>query len=105
MAVQFDITDKCLSFIKESIQDMPANEGQRSLVNNLQYDGYTYIEYDASIPAAQATYDWNITSSHPEAIYQIIEHAYDSAELIAKQAETILDVFSRDEWIIDGWDG
>ena len=105
MAVQFDITDKCLSFIKESIKDMPANEGQRSLVDNLQYDGYTYIQYDASIPAAQSTYDWQITSSHPEAIYQIIEHAYESAELIAKQAETILDVFSPDEWIIDGWDG
>jgi hypothetical protein len=105
MGVQFDITDKCLSFIKQSIEDMPANEGQKSLVKNLNYDGYCYIDYEASIPAATATYDWEITSSHPEAIYQIIEHAYDSAELIAKQAETILPVFSPDEWIIAGWDG
>ena len=105
MGVQFDITDKCLSFIKESIEDMPGNEGQKSLVKNLNYDGYCYIDYEADIPAATATYDWDITSSHPEAIYQIIEHAYDSAELIAKQAETILPVFSPDEWIIAGWDG
>lgn len=105
MSVQFDITDKCLSFIKESIKDMPGNEGQKTLVENLNYDGYTYIDYDGTIPAAQATYDWDITSSHPEAIIQIIEHAYQSAEVIAKRAETILDVFSPDEWIIDGWDG
>jgi hypothetical protein len=105
MGVQFDITDKCLSFIKESIEDMPGNEGQRSLVKNLNYDGYCYIDYEADVRAATATYDWDITSSHPEAIYQIIEHAYDSAELIAKQAETILPVFSPDEWIIAGWDG
>jgi len=105
MGAQFDITDKCLSFIKQSIEDMPGNEGQRSLVKNLNYDGYCYIDYEADIPAATATYDWEITSSHPEAIYQIIEHAYDSAELIAKQAETILPVFSPDEWIISGWDG
>jgi hypothetical protein len=105
MGARFDITDKCLSFIKESIQDMPGNEGQRSLVDNLNYDGYTYIDYDNSIPVAEATYEWKITSSHPDAIYQIIEHAYQSAELIAKQAETILPVFSPDEWIIDGYDG
>ena len=105
MGVQFDITDKCLSFIKQSIEDMPGNEGQRSLVKNLNYDGYCYIDYEADVQAATATYDWDITSSHPEAIYQIIEHAYDSAELIAKQAETILPVFSPDEWIIAGWDG
>jgi len=105
MGAQFDITDKCLSFIKQSIENMPANEGQKTLVDNLKYDGYCYIDYEADIPAATATYDWDITSSHPEAIYQIIEHAYDSAELIAKQAETILPVFSPDEWIIAGWDG
>lgn len=105
MGVQFDITDKCLSFIKQSIQDMPGNEGQRTLVDNLKYDGYTYIDYEADIPAATATYDWEITSAHPEAIIEIIGHAYESAELIAKKAETILPVFSPDEWIIAGWDG
>ena len=104
MGAQFDITDKCLAFIKESIQDMPGNEGQRVLVDNLDYEGYTFIDYDNSIPLAVATFDWKITSSHPEAIYQIIDYAYDSAELIARQAETILPVFSPDEWIIAGYD-
>ena len=105
MGAQFDITDKCRSFIKESIKDMPGNEGQEVLVKNLDIDGYCYIDYDSDIPAAEATYDWNIASSHPEAIEKIIEHAYQSAELIAKRAETILPVFSPDEWIIAGYDG
>lgn len=104
MGLKFDITDKCRSFIKESIKDMPGNEGQESLVKNLDIDGYCYIEYDSNIPLAQATYDWEMKSAHPDAIRIIIEHAYQSAELIAKQAETVLPVFSPDEWIIAGWD-
>jgi hypothetical protein len=104
MAAQFDITDKCEKFIRESIKDMPGNAGQESLVKNLDIDGYCYIEYDAGIPVAEATYNWDIRSNHPEAIKEIIEHAYKSSELIAKQAETILPVFSPDEWIIAGWD-
>ena len=39
MGKLFDITDKCLSYIKESIEDMPGNEGQRVLVDNLDFDG------------------------------------------------------------------
>jgi hypothetical protein len=104
MGARFDITDKCRSFIKESIKNMPGNEGQETLVKNLNIDGYCYIDYESDIKAAEATYDWEITSSHPEAIIEIIGHAYNSAELIAKQAETILPVFSPDEWIIAGYD-
>jgi hypothetical protein len=102
---RFDITDKCRSFIKESIQDMPGNEGQTTLVKNLDIDGYCYIDYDSDIGQAESSYEWDIKSSHPDAIEQIIQHAYKSSELIAKQAETILPVFSPDEWIIAGYDG
>ena len=105
MGARFDITDKCIAFMRESIKDMPGNPGQEVLVKDLEIDGYCYVDYDADIPLAETAYDWNIRSNHPEAIEIIIEHAYESAELIAKQAETILPVFSPDEWIIAGWDG
>jgi hypothetical protein len=104
MGARFDITDKCRSFIKESIKDMPGNEGQTVLVKNLDIDGYCYIDYDSDLKDAEATYEWDIKSNHPEAIEQIIKHAYESSELIAKQAETVLPVFSPDEWIIAGYD-
>lgn len=104
MGARFDITDKCIAFMRESIKDMPGNAGQETLVKDLEIDGYCYIDYDSDIPLAEATYDWNIRSNHPDAIEIIIEHAYESAELIADQAETILPVFSPDEWIIAGWD-
>lgn len=103
MGVLFDITDECEKFIRESIKDMPGNNGQETLVKNLDIDGYCYIDYEASIPVATATYDWDIESNHPDAIKEIIKHAYESAELIARQAETILPVFSPDKWIIAGW--
>jgi hypothetical protein len=107
MGQLFDITDKCLAYIKESIEDMPGNEGQKVLVDNLEFDGYSIIDYerDGDDRSASCSFEWEIRSNHPEAIEQIIEYAYESAEVIAKQAETILDVFSPLEWIIAGWDG
>lgn len=107
MGKLFDITDKCLAYIKESIDNMPGNEGQRVLVDNLDFDGYSIIDYvkEGDERSASCSFEWEIVSSHPEAIEQIIEYAYQSAEVIAKKAETILDVFSPEEWIIDGWDG
>jgi hypothetical protein len=105
MGAFFDITDECEKFIRESIKDMPGNNGQETLVKNLDIDGYCYIDYEASIPVATAIYDWDIESTHPDAIKEIIKHAYESAEVIAKQAETILPVFSPDKWIIAGWNG
>ena len=104
---EFDITDKVIAFAKESIKDMPGNNGQEVLVNDLEFDGNASILYsnDNGDRQAQQSHDFRINSHHPEAINIIIDYAYQSIDLICSAAETILDVFSPDEWIIAGYDG
>jgi hypothetical protein len=101
----FDITEDCIAYMRASISGMPGNAGQETLVKNLEIDGFCYITYtvDDFEVSAEATYEWKITSSHPEAIEIIIKEAYSRGEEIAKRAETILPVSSPDKWIIAGW--
>jgi len=104
---EFDITDKVIAFARESIQDMPGNNGQRVLVDDLVIQGSASILYsnDNGDKNAQESHDFEIISHHPDAINIIIDYCYQSIELVCKAAETILDVFSPEEWIIAGYDG
>lgn len=80
----WDVSDVAIDYVKKSIKDMPGNNGQKVLVEKLQYNGYMWlrVEFDGDQFTISCIYDLNIRSSHPEAIEQIIKKAYENyAEL------------------------
>ena len=76
----YDISDVAIDYVKKSIKDMPGNNGQEVLVEELEFDGYMWIivEFNGEEIDISCTYDLKITSNHPEAIEQIIKKAYDN---------------------------
>jgi hypothetical protein len=110
----FDITDKCIKFVTQVIQDMPGNAGQEVLVQRLTDEAYgsvnVAVDYDGlggiSISAGG---EINWRSNHPEAIEIIIATAEDNTELIIAQAQIpgpweLADAIATGDWKIVGWD-
>jgi hypothetical protein len=110
----FDITDKCIKFVAETIKDMPGNPGQEVLVANLVDDatGRVIVDVDFSFEgeidiSASGEIYWR--SNHPEAIEIIIKTAEDNTELIIDQAEipgpfALVDAIATGNWKIVGLD-
>lgn len=110
---EFDVTDKCVAFMKESIKDMPGNRGQEVLVEELDYSGCEfkvtagYDDYQDFIISEE--HRINLRSNHPEAIEIIMETAEQQGELIAQQSEipgpwAFVDAIRTRNWKIVGWD-
>ena len=112
----FDITDKCVAFMQESIKDMPGNPGQEALVEQLDYSGCRFeveVEYvgfgsNADVDIA-ADYQINLRSNHPDAIEIIMKAAEEAGELIGEQSEIpgpweLADAIATGNWKIVGWD-
>jgi len=114
MLYQFDVTDKCVAFMQESIKDMPGNPGQEVLVEELDYSGcrfYITAGYEGNdfMIIADPPYQINLRSNHPEAIEIIMQTAEESGELIIQQAEipgpwAFADAVRTKIWKIVGWD-
>ena len=108
----FDITDKCVKFMQESIKDMPGNPGQEVLVEELNYDCRFLLRVDDERPTdfdITCEYDINLTSNHPEAIEIIMGKAEEYGEMIARQAEEpgpwrLQDAVATGNWKIVGLD-
>jgi hypothetical protein len=112
----FDITEKCVAFMKETIKDMPGNPGQEALVEQLDYSGCEFtvdVEYVGFGSAADVdiSSDWkiNLRSNHPDAIEIIMKEAEEAGELIGGQAEIpgpweLEDAIATGNWKIVGWD-
>jgi hypothetical protein len=109
----FDITDKCISFVKESIKDMPGNAGQETLVNDLSYAGSRFLasvnlELDGDV-SVSSNYLFRTYTPHPEAIEIILDEAEKNAELITRQSEILgpwdlTEAIETGDWKIVGWD-
>jgi hypothetical protein len=109
----FDITDKCIKFVAQSIKDMPGNPGQEVLVERLINEAYgsviVDVEYEIDGIDISASGEINWRSNHPEAIEIIIATAEDNTELIIDQAEIpgpweLADAIASGDWKIVGWD-
>jgi hypothetical protein len=110
----FDITDKCIKFVTEVIQDMPGNAGQEVLVERLTDEAYGSVNVDVDYDglggiSISASGEINWISNHPEAIEIIIATAEDNTELIIAQAEipgpfSLADAIASGDWKIVGWD-
>jgi|DEB19_MinimDraft_3_1074340.scaffolds.fasta_scaffold129809_2 hypothetical protein len=89
---KFDITEKALEYAQGIMDDMPGNAGQESLVNSLDIDAQAivvvYIAGDRV--DVDVEYDIDISSSHPEAIEQIIDKGEQAFEEYAERASDIL---------------
>lgn len=109
----FDVTDKCIKFVSQVIQDMPGNAGQETLVEWLKNDAFgrvsvtvTEEQGDVEIESDGQLY-W--PSPHPEAIEIIIKTAEDNSELIIDQAAqpgpwNLADAVATGNWKIVGVD-
>lgn len=110
----FDVTEKCVDFMKKSIKDMPGNPGQEVLVENLEYDckftvtvelfGTEFEEVDIS-----SDYDIHLSSNHPEAIEIIMKTAEQRGEFIGELAAEpgpwrLVDAVTTGNWKIVGYD-
>jgi hypothetical protein len=111
----FDITDKCIKFVAQTIKDMPGNPGQEVLVERLINEAYGLVTVDVDFNAVteevsiNASGEINWKSEHPEAIEIIIGTAEDNTELITAQAEipgpwSLADAIASGNWKIVGWD-
>jgi hypothetical protein len=111
----FDITDKCIKFVAQTIKDMPGNPGQESLVNTMIDEAYGRVIVDVGFDSItqeviiDASGEINWKSNHPEAIEIIIDTAEDNTELIVNQAEipgpwSLADAIASGNWKIVGWD-
>jgi hypothetical protein len=110
----FDITDKCIKFVAETIKEMPGNPGQEVLVSHLIDDAYGLITVDVDVDfegdvSISASGDIKWRSNHPEAIEIIIKTAEENTELIISQAEipgpfALADAIASGNWKIVGLD-
>lgn len=84
----FDITDRAVEAAKDVMSAMPGNPGQETLVNDLYIDAYAAVRVDIDGPLVRTStsYDIDIQSAHPEAIYIIIEAGKQAFEEYAKGA-------------------
>lgn len=83
----WDVTDVAIDYVKKSIKDMPGNNGQRVLVEKLEFNGYMWIrvEFDGDGFEISCLYDLKIRSSHPEAIEIIIKTAYNKYQELGER--------------------
>lgn len=109
----FDVTDKCIKFMQESIKEMPGNAGQEVLVEDLDYSGCKFIVtagydiFDDFIITEE--HQINLRSHHPEAIEIIMKTAEEHGDLIAEQSIIpgpwpFIDAIATGNWKIVGWD-
>jgi hypothetical protein len=91
---KFDITDKAINYATETMQKMPGNAGQESLVNSLDIDAEAVITVHIAGDTVDVSseYDIKIGSSHPDAIEEIISEGEQAFELYAQEAADILDL-------------
>lgn len=107
----FDVTEKCVDFMKNSIKDMPGNRGQEVLVEDLEYDCKFTVTVDVLGEDKNITsdYDIHLRSNHPEAIEIIMKTAEQRGEFIGEQAAiagpwNLEDAIASDNWKIVGYD-
>lgn len=113
----FNITEKCVSYIKMCIKDMPGNPGQEVLVNDLDFSGCRFlvnvdlVRYPDPNPSidVSSNYDIDIKSNHPEAIEIIIDTAEQYGEEIAYQSTVLgpfkfIDALETGDWKVVGLD-
>jgi hypothetical protein len=91
---KFDITEQAIEYAQSIMDVMPGNAGQESLVGSLDIDAQAivvvYIAGDRV--DVDPIYNIRISSSHPEAIEQIIDKGEQAFEEYAERASDILDL-------------
>ena len=91
---KFDITEKALEYAQGIMNDMPGNAGQVALVGSLNIDAQAVVV--VRIAGDQVDIDpeyaIKISSSHPEAIEQIIDKGEQAFEEYAERASDILNL-------------
>ena len=110
----FDITEKTIDFVYENIKNMAGNAGQETLIQMLveqMSNGSCTLNAEVTPLGLDASgrMDLDFSSPHEEAIFEIIEHASQQAELFAKQAEEpgpweFSKALETGNWKIVGWD-
>jgi hypothetical protein len=109
----FDVTEKCVDFMKNSIKDMPGNPGQEVLVEDLEYDCKFIVIVDVFEELEEieisSEYDIHLRSNHPEAIEIIIKKAEQRGEFIGELAAVpgpweLADAIATRNWKIVGYD-
>lgn len=109
----FDVTEKCVAFMKETIKNMPGNPGQEVLVADLDYSGCQFlvnVVYDfEGLVDIDSEYRINLRSNHPEAIEIIMETAEQAGEEIGEASAELgpwsfARAISSGDWKIVGWD-
>jgi hypothetical protein len=108
----FDVTEKCVDFMKKSIKDMPGNPGQEVLVEKLEYDCKFTVTVDVDLEGEvdiSSDYDIHLRSNHPEAIEIIMKTAEQRGEFIGELAAVpgpwdLVDAVSSNNWKIVGYD-
>lgn len=88
----FDITEKAQDYAVQTMEKMAGNAGQESLISSLNIDAYARVEVRIAGPVVDTDvdYDINISSSHPEAIEQIISEGEQAFQEYAERASDIL---------------
>ena len=78
----YDLSPEAIGYVKASIQGMPGNPGQQSLVDSLSIDCSCILEVNIAGAEVntESTGFIKLNSNHPEAIEQIISAGEDHFE-------------------------
>jgi hypothetical protein len=91
----FDLTEQAIDYTLKNIKDMPGNNGQQQLIDNLEIDAYCITKVDISSNFdvdIQTEYDIKFNSSHPEAIDIILNIAEESFVDFSERIDSFTDV-------------
>ena len=86
----FDVTENALNYMAQSIKGMPGNEGQRVLTERLVEEAdaqaIVTVNIEGIVVTTDVDYDISLSSSHPEAIEDIMVAAEQYFQEYAERA-------------------
>lgn len=93
----FDVTEEAIAYSQSIMESMPGNPGQESLVSSLDIDASAVITVYIAGPVVDVDkeYEIKISSSHPEAIGQIIDKGEQAFEEYAERAADIMNLIDQ----------
>lgn len=94
---EFDVTEKAVDYAEKTMANMAGNPGQEALLDALRIDASAIVSVRIAGPIVDTDvdYDINFSSSHPEAIEQILEMGEQAFQEYAERATDILNLIDE----------
>jgi hypothetical protein len=90
----FNVTEEALEYMANSIKGMPGNEGQRVLTERLaeeaDAEAIVTVSIEGPVVNVDSRYSLSLSSSHPDAIQDIMNAAEQYFEEFVENASSVM---------------